>query len=46
MPEKHVVFSLMLALKNAEVKSEAVLVHMYQGSTAIKYHEEKGKKAW
>ena len=35
---------LMLALKEAEIRSEVTPVHMHQGKTATQYLQDKGKK--
>ena len=38
---KYGMSSLMIALKEAEIKAEAILVHMRQGQTATKYLKDK-----
>ena len=36
VPVEHDISSLMIALKEAEIKAEAIPVHMYQGKTETK----------
>ena len=40
-PVKHVMSALMLALKEAEIKSEVIPVHMHHGNTAKKKLKHK-----
>ena len=44
VPGKHVIVTLMLSLKKAKVKAEAIPVYMYQGQTATKQPKDKGEK--
>ena len=43
VPGKHGMAALILALKEAEIKAEAIPLHMYQGKTATKKLNDKGK---
>ena len=43
VPGKHGMSSLMLALKEAEIKSESIPVHMHHKQTATKNLKDKGK---
>ena len=41
VPGKHAMATLMLALKEAEIKTEDITVHMHQGQTEIKQLKDK-----
>ena len=44
VPGKHGMASLMLWLKEAEIKSEEIPVHMHQEKTSTRQLKNKGKK--
>ena len=43
VPGKHGMVALMIALKEAEIKTEAISVHMHQRQTETKDLDDKGR---
>ena len=44
VPGKHGMATLMLVLNEAEIRAEAIPVHMYQGKTVTKHMKYRGEK--
>ena len=45
MPEKHGIAALVLALKEAEIKTEAIQSHIHQGKTSTKQRKDKVERS-
>ena len=43
VPGKHVMAAFVLSLKEAEIKTEAIPVHMHQRQTATKHLKDEGE---